>query len=432
MSETTEGVSTVASAEAQGGVKKSGIARWKLFLVAFEPGLVVMLADTDAGSLITAAQSGAQWGYSLILPNLILIPIVFVLQELTIRLGILTGKGHGELIRDRFGLGWAWLSVGTLVLSCAGAIVSEMSGITGVGLMWDIPEWVSSGAVAVFLTLVVVTGSYKKVERAAISIGLFELVFVVTMFMSQPDPQQVAEGMATMPFSNPSYLFLVAANIGAVVMPWMIFYQQSAVVDKGLTVKDIRGSRWDTGIGSIVTQLIMITMLVTCAATLWAHHGTTDLNTVEQISEAITPWLGDFGGRVLFSVGMSGAALVAAIVACLTAAWGLGELTGYKRTLESRPKEAPWFYVVFVAVLITGTVIVVSGVNIVDLNIGIQVMNALQLPIVLGFLVLLAIKALPDHYKLSGWYKWLIVVVSVITAGLGVYSGIAGIFGGGS
>ncbi|MFZ1363180.1 MAG: divalent metal cation transporter [Candidatus Nanopelagicales bacterium] len=142
----------------------------------------------------------------------------------------------------------------------------------------------------------------------------------------------------------------------------------------------------------------------------------------------MTPWLGDFGGRVLFSIGMSGAALVAAIVACLTAAWGLGELTGYKRTLESSPKEAPWFYIVFVAVLLAGIIIVVSGVNIVDFNIGIQVMNALLLPIVLGFLVLLALKALPDKYRLKGWYAWLICIVSIATAGLGVYSGIAGIF----
>ncbi|MFA7266578.1 MAG: divalent metal cation transporter [Candidatus Nanopelagicales bacterium] len=431
MSESSSGAaSAVPSTVAANGTGR--IPRWKMILAVFGPGLVVMLADTDAGSLITAAQSGAQWGYTLIMANLILIPIVFVVQELTIRLGILTGKGHGELIRDRFGIRWAWLSVGTLVLSCAGAIVSEMSGVAGVGLMWGIPEWASTSAVAVFLTLVVVTGSYKRVERIAISIGLFELVFVVTMFMSDPDPEQVAAGLTSFPISNPAYLFLVAANIGAVVMPWMIFYQQSAVVDKGLTTADITASRWDTAVGSVVTQLIMISMLVTCAATLWANNGTTDLNTVEQISEAITPYLGDFAGRVLFSVGITGAALVAAIVACLTAAWGLGELTGYKRTLETSAREAPWFYLVFVAVLLTGMIIVISGVNIIDLNIGIQVMNALLLPIVLGFLVALAFKALPDAYKLKGWYGWLIVVVATLTAGLGVYSGIAGIFGGGS
>lgn len=422
------------AANAPSSVEESFLKRrWKAWALVFGPGILVMLADTDAGSLITAAQSGAQWGYSLLLANLILIPIVFVVQELTVRLGILTGKGHGELIRDRFGKGWAWLSVCTLVVACAGAIVSEMSGITGVGLIWGIPEWASTSAVAIFLIIMVMTGSYRRVERVAIGIGLFELVFLVTMVMAQPDPQQIAEGLRNMPLGNSDYLFLVAANIGAVVMPWMIFYQQSAVVDKGLTVKDIKASRWDTAVGSVVTQLVMIAMLITCAATLWAQNeSSVDLNTVEDISQAITPHLGEFGGQILFSLGMTGAALVAAIVASLTAAWGLGELTGYRRSLENTPREAPWFYLVYALVLIVGITIVVSGVNIVDLNLGIQVMNALLLPIVLGFLVALAFKALPDEYKLKGWYGWLISIVAILVAGLGVYSGIAGIIGGGS
>lgn len=411
-----------------GGIRKIRRTRLFLTLAAFGPGLAVMLADTDAGSLITAAQSGQQWGYSLITVNLILIPIVFIMQELTIRLGIITRKGHGELIRERFGIGWAGLSVGTLVLSCAGAIVSEMSGIAGVGEIWGIPRWVSCSAVALFLIIVVVTGSYKRVERVAISIGLFELVFIITMFMSDVDEQQLTEGLASFPLNNSSYLFLVAANIGAVVMPWMIFYQQSAVVDKGLQLSDIRASRWDTAIGSVVTQVVMIAMLVTCASVLYGK-GKPELQTVEQISEALVPYFGEMGGKVLFSVGMTGAALVAAIVACLTAAWGMGELTGYKRNLDAGLKEAPWFYGVFAVVLITGMSIVISGANIISLNIGIQVMNALLLPIVLGFLVILAFKALPEKYKLKGGYGWFVAILATVTAGLGVYAGIAGIFG---
>lgn len=416
------------SSRLRGRVRR-GLIAW---LAVMGPGLLVMLADTDAGSLITAAQSGSQWGYSLLAVQLVLIPIVFVVQELTVRLGIITGKGHGELIRDRFGRGWAWVSVGTLVIACAGAIVSEMSGIAGVGLIWGIPVWASTGAVALFLIIVVVTGSYRRVERIAILIGLFELVFLVTMVAADPQPAQVAVGMTQIPIRNPAYLFLVAANIGAVIMPWMIFYQQSAVVDKGLTVADIRASRWDTAVGSVVTQLVMIAMLITCAATLWASNESgVDLGTVEEISMAITPHLGEFAGQVLFSLGMTGAALVAAIVASLTGAWGLGELTGYRRSLENTPREAPWFYLIYVLILVAGMAIVWSGVNIVDLNIAIQVMNALLLPIVLGFLVVLAFKALPPQHRLSGWYGVLVVVISVITAGFGVFAGLAGALGGG-
>lgn len=413
-------------------VRSRARLRGLAWLAVAGPGLLVMLADSDAGSLITAAQSGAQWGYSLLSAQLILIPVVFVVQELTIRLGVVTGKGHGELIRDRFGRGWAWLSVGTLVVACAGAIVSEMSGIAGVGLIWGIPIWLSTSLVAVFLVAIVITGSYRRVERIAILVGLFELVFLLTMVLADPQPDQLAAGLVNAPLGNPSYLFLVAANIGAVIMPWMIFYQQSAVVDKGLTVADIRASRWDTAIGSVVTQLVMIAMLITCAATLWADDESgVNLDTVQQISTAITPHLGTFAGQVLFSLGITGAALVAAIVASLTGAWGLGELTGYRRSLENTPREAPWFYLIYVLILVGGAAIIWSGVNIVDLNIAIQVMNALLLPIVLGFLVVLAFKALPPEHRLSGWYGALVTVVAVITAGFGVFAGLAGAFGGG-
>lgn len=415
------------SARAGGAMMRR--SRGLAFLAAMGPGLVVMLADTDAGSLITAAQSGAQWGYALLSAQIILIPIVFMVQELTIRLGVVTGKGHGELIESHFGRGWAWLSVSTLIIACVGAIVCEMSGIAGVGLMWGIPVWASTGAMALFLILVAATGTYRRVERIAIAVGLFELVFLATMILSDPDPEQVAAGLASFPVQEPGYLFLVAANIGAVVMPWMIFYQQSATVDKGLSIRDMQNSRLDTAVGSVVTQLIMIAMLVTTAATLWANNdGGVDLNTVEQISDAITPHLGYDAGRILFSLGMSGAALVAAIVVSLTAAWGLGEVTGYRRSLGDGVKSAPWFYVVYVLVLGVGMAVVLSGVNLIDVNIFVQVVNALLLPIVLGFLVVLSIRALPEPYRLKGRYMWLVVTVCTLMCLLGVYSGIMGIF----
>ncbi|MEW6257952.1 MAG: divalent metal cation transporter [Pseudomonadota bacterium] len=409
-----------------GAARRAGLMA---YLAVMGPGLVVMLADTDAGSLITAAQSGAQWGYTLLSAQIILIPIVFMVQELTIRLGVVTGKGHGELIDSHFGRGWAWLSVSTLVVACTGAIICEMSGIAGVGLMWGIPMWVSTGAVTLFLVIMVLTGSYLRVERIAIGIGLFELVFLVTMVMSNPQPDQVMAGLKNFPVGNSDYLFLVAANIGAVVMPWMVFYQQSAVVDKGLTVDHLPHARIDTAIGSVVTQLVMIAMLVTTAATLWANkEGGVDLNTVEQISDAITPHLGYDAGRILFSLGIVGASLVAAIVVSLTAAWGMGEVTGYRRSLGDGVKQAPWFYVVYGVVLVVGVSIVLSGANLIDINLFVQVLNALLLPVVLGFLVLLSQRALPEPYRLQGRYAVVVWTVTVVMCALGVYSGIAGIF----
>lgn len=415
-----------------GSAPFAGRRRLLAVAAALGPGIVVMLADTDAGSIITAAQSGAQWGYRLLLVQLILIPVLYLVQELTVRLGTVTGRGHGELIRERFGRGWACVSVATLVVACAGAIVSEMAGIVGVGHIWGISTWVSVLAAVVFLAAVVVTGTYRSVERAAIALGAFELVFLVVMVLAKPDPTQMAREAVSLPVSNPAYLYLVAANIGAVVMPWMIFFQQSAVVDKGLSPGQLRSGRIDTATGAVLTQIVMASILIATAATIGETNPGEGLDTAQDISLALTPFLGEVGGQILFSLGMVGASLVAAIVVSLTAAWGLGELTGYPRSLSMKPREAPWFYAVYGGMLLTGAGIVLGGLNLVRLNIAIQVMNALLLPVVLGFLFALSVKALPEKYRLRGPRKWAVGAVGVLTASIGVVAGIYGAAGGGA
>ncbi len=403
------------------------IPLWKLALVVAGPGLVVMLADTDAGSAIVAAQSGAQWGYRLLLLQLLLMPILYVVQELTVRLGLATRKGHGELIAERFGRGWAWLSVSTLLVSCVGAMLTEFSGIAGVGLLFGISPWISISLTVIFLVVVATTGSYRRVELVAILIGLFELAFVAVAFVSHPSGTAMLQGMAHMPLGDRQYLFLLASNVGAVIMPWMIFYQQSAVVDKGLDISHLKPARWDTAIGAVVTQVIMAAILILAATTIGAKNPNASLDTVQQIADALIPFLGSFWGKVIFAMGMLGAALVATIVVSLTAAWGLGEVTGYKHSLAHHPFEAPWFYGIYVVSLLIGAGIVLSGVNLVKLAVSVNVMNALLLPIVLGFLYLLARKALPEPWRLKGWYAWLVGLIVLFTAGLGVYAGVMGI-----
>jgi Mn2+/Fe2+ NRAMP family transporter len=406
-------------------------ARWR-WLAIVGPGLLVMLADTDAGSIITAAQSGAQWGYKLLALQLALIPVLFIVQELTLRLGLVTGKGHGELIAQRFGKGWAWLSVSTLMLACVGAIVTQLSGMAGVGALFGIPAWMMMVGVVGLVLAMVWTGSYLSVERIAIALGLFELAFVAVAIFSGPKLGDVATQLRSMPFNNPSYLYLFAANLGAVIMPWMIFYQQSAVLDKGLTPKDLKVARWDTAGGAIVTQVVMAAVLIATAATLGRTGVRAALADVPSIAHALTPFLGDTLGRVVFAAGMTGAAMVATIVVCLTAAWGVGEVAGFKRSLENHPREAPWFYGIFSACLIGGGVLVASGVNLVQLSVAVEVMNALLLPIVLGFLYLLALKALPEPYRLGRVYAVVVGVIVVATAGFGFFAGISGALNGGS
>jgi Mn2+/Fe2+ NRAMP family transporter len=401
---------------------------WRRFLVVAGPGIVVMLADTDAGSVVTAAQSGARWGYSLLALQFILIPILYIVQELTVRLGAVTGKGHAELIKQHFGRAWALVSVATLIVTCLGALLSELSGLAGVGNLMGVPIPATMALVVSALLVMAFTHSYLTVERIAIVVGGFELVFLLVAWMAHPGAGEVVSGALSIPLADPKYLYLASADIGAVIMPWMVFFQQSSVVEKGLTPAELRPARLDTAVGAVATQLIMAAVLVAVAATLGKQGGDHTLDTVEEIVGAITPFLGGFAGKLLFGLGMSGAALVAAIVVSLTAARTLAAVLGVKHKLADEPREAPWFYGFYAAALILCAVVVGSNVNLVALSVGVQVMNALLLPIVLGFLFLLA-RRLPKPYRLEGGYAALSGLAMLATVVFGVYSGIAGLWG---
>lgn len=279
-----------------------------------------------------------------------------------------------------------------------------------------------------FLTLVAWTGSYRSVERIAIFLGLFELVFLWVAWDAKPIGHEILSGFTTIPWHNKSYLYLLAGNIGAVIMPWLIFYQQSAVLDKGLNTSHLRIARLDTAIGAIITQLIMAALLIATAATIGKINPHAPLDTVQKISQAFTPSLGFTTGRVLFALGMTGAALIASIVVSLTTAWGLGEIMGYRRSLEHSPKEAPWFYGVYTLILVLGGILVASGrVNLVNMSVGVEVMNALLLPIVLGFLYLLALRTLPKEFCLKPTYAVIVGIILLVTIVFGLFGGISGI-----
>jgi Mn2+/Fe2+ NRAMP family transporter len=386
-----------------------------------------MLADTDVGSIITAGQSGVQWGYRLLALQVVLIPVLYIVQELTVRLGIFTGRGHGELIRDTFGRAWAWVSVGGLAIATTGALLTELSGVAGVGELYGVPRGVSLALAGAALLVTVLTGSYRRVERVAIAVGLFELAFFGVAWAAHPDLDQMARQAIQIPVTNQKYMYLVAANIGAVIMPWMIFYHQSAIADKRLKPEHFRAAKLDTFLGAVLTQLVMGAVLIAAAATLARHGVSRSLDTVGELSDALTPFLGEGVGRVVFGLGIVGAGMVAAIVSSLALAWGLGEVTGYKHSLEHKPLEARWFYGVYALCVVGGCVLVALAPDLVALNIGVQVMNALLLPLVLGFLVALAVRALPQGVRLEGWRLWLVASIATLTCALGVFGGLNGL-----
>ena len=403
---------------------------WRRIALAVGPGLVVMLADTDAGSVITASQSGAAYGYRLVLPQLLAIPLLYATQELTIRLGIGTGLGFAALLQRRFGKGVARVALALLVVSCFGALVTQLGALGGLAESFGLPAPAAVAAAVAFFIAVVTLGAYQSVERVAILFGLAELAFLIVAWRAGPDAHQMARQMREAPFGDAGYLYLLAANIGTTFMPWGAFYQQSAIIDKGVERRDLSGSRWETLGGAALCQIVTAAMVIAAAATVGHGAGGARFDTVGDIAGAFSDVLGPALGRGLFAIGLIGSALVAAMVVSLTVAWAAGETMGVNHSLEHRPREAPGFYAAFVALMVSAGLFVAVGIDPLRLSVAVGVVNALMLPLVLaGLYVLARLELRGGPLALRGGYAW---TLALLFAGLGaaaLYSGLAGAIG---
>jgi Mn2+/Fe2+ NRAMP family transporter len=400
---------------------------WRQLALALGPGLVVMLADTEAGSVISAAQAGAQFQYRLVLLQFLLLPPLVMAQELAARLGLATRQGLAELVLRRYGRAAAGLLLAALVASCAGALVTELSGLAGAGELYGIPVWQTTAVTVVALLAVVGTGSYRAVERIAIAVGLSELAFVGLAWLARPVPAEMAAQLFQMPLGDPAFRTLVAANLGTCIIPWAVVYQQSASIDKGLSHRELRGARLETLGGAVLCQVVTAAVVIAAAAAL--GHGAAagrPLDRVGDIATAFAAGIGEAAGRAVFVAGVSGGALVAANVVCLTVAWSFGEVFGLRHALSVSPWRRPWFYGAFAAVLLPAGGLVVSGASLVGLAIGAGVLNALVLPVVLFFLYRLARCAPPEALRLGGAYAVLVALVLLLTAMFGIYAGVSG------
>jgi Mn2+/Fe2+ NRAMP family transporter len=387
---------------------------------------MVMLADTDAGSVITAAQSGARYGNQLVLTQILLIPVLYLVQEIAARLGVLTGQGHGALIRKTFGAKWALLSAVTLFAACLGALVTEFAGLAGVGALIGLPRMVSVGLPAGTLVALVLLGRYRRVEYVGIAIGALELLFIPAALLAHPQASAVVDGLVHPVQFNGQFMTLLAANVGAVIMPWMVFYQQEAVIDKGHRDRSVRNvlraARVNTALGAVTTQIVMIAVVVAVAATIGATRPGASLDSIGDIAGALTPFLGRTNAVVFFGLGMLGAATVAALVVSLAGAWGIAEVLGWKHSLNDSPRRAAGFYVLAVTATLAGALLVLLAPNLVNLSLDVEVMNAGLLPIVLGFLLILERRALPVEFRMQGLHRLITYVLTglVIVLGLAI------------
>jgi Mn2+/Fe2+ NRAMP family transporter len=396
---------------------------WLKYLAVAGPGLIVAFADTEAGSVTTAATSGAQFGMKLVLLQLLLIVPLFVVQEMTVRLGTVSGKGHAALIRDNYGLGWAWVSLGTMLVTNFAALVTEFIGIAGAAMVFGLPAAPLVIVAATLLIGIAFSGRYKRAEYFALGLCLLELLFIPAAFAAHPSWNAILHDgiLGSQPLGDRSYLLLVAGNIGAVIMPWMIFYQQSATVDKGLRPEDLPLARVDTAIGAVATQLIMIAIVITTAATLFVNHQQVD--DAAHAALALVPLTGAHWAGVAFGAGLLGAAMIGALVVSLATAWAFGEAFRWPCSLNYKCTEAKRFYGLYAAmVILSAAVVMIPNLPLIKVTIYVEAFNAFVLPIVLGFLVVMANdkKILGDRVN-SPLGNVIAVGVSAVCVCLGVW-----------
>jgi Mn2+/Fe2+ NRAMP family transporter len=363
------------------------VARW---LRVIGPAWVVMLADVDAPSIITSGRAGTEFGYSLILPLLAIIPILYLVQEMTARLGIITRRGHAELIRERYGARPAALAVGSMVLIDLVAYVAEFAGIALGATIVGVAVPVAIAATLVVHSMIVLTGSYRSFERITIALSLSLFAFVILAIGRHPDTRMMVEGLLPAAGGLGSgYLGLVVALVGASLMPWMLFYQQAATVEKGLTLEDLPAARRETLIGAVASQLLMVAIVVAAAAATV----TVGSSVAPAIASGLPAGLAQLGSGPsvgLVAIGLVGAGLLALIVISLSSAWAWAELFGWPHSLDLSVRRAPAFYSLYLLEVVPAALVVLFAPSLGELVLGAMIVNVVVLAIPLVFLIRLS------------------------------------------
>ena len=361
------------------------VARW---LRVVGPAWVVMLADVDAPSVITAGKGGTESGYALLLPVFAIVPVLFLVQEMTARLALVTGKGHVELVRSRYGRGWAAVSVLGMAVINFVAYVAEFAGIALGAAIVGIPAPVAIVAALSIHASMVLTGSYTWFERFALALSLALFSFVVLAVAGRPDLGHLVSDLSPLPGDVPhDYFALVVAMVGASIMPWMLFYQQSASVQKQLTRDDLHGSRVETLVGAFASQALMAAIVIAAAAAMQsAAPVAASAKNLSELPEGMAR-LADGGAGGLIAVGLIGSGLLALVVISLSAAWGIAELMGWPHSLDLKPNQARRFYGVYLVEVIPAAAVVLISSDFVRLCVGAMVFNVVVLALPLAFLV---------------------------------------------
>lgn len=416
--------------------------RWLILFAILGPGIITMVADNDAGGISTYAVTGSKYGFSLLWVFFILIPMAYYVQEMTVRLGAVTKRGHAEAIFDGFGSFWGWFSIVDLALVNLLTLVTEYIGMTAAMSMFGVPPWITFIGVTIILMAVVISGKYWTFERLTLFFCIFNLVYIpAAIWAMQAGHVPDGWGSVLQGFYNPKIpggltadlIFILMANIGTTITPWQIFFQQSAVVDKGLDIKDVKYGKIDTFVGSFVTCLVAIFIIICTAAAFYYHQPRIIVEDARQTAEAIQPLLPHGEGtwaRTLFAIGLFDAGFLGALCISLSTSWAIGEVFGWAHSLNKGVKDAPWFYVIYLLMLLAaGSIVLIPGAPLIEITMFVQVVAVTLLPAALIFLILLLNdKPLMGEHVNTRWQNIANWSITIFVIGMSTLFGLSVLF----
>jgi len=400
--------------------------RWRtrifLFLAVLGPGFITANVDNDSGGILTYSQAGAQYGYTLLWTMIPITLALIVVQEMCARMGAVTGKGLSDLIREEFGLRMTFIVMILLVIVNFGNVVTEFIGISLSMQLFHISRYASVPVCAVIVWLLVVKGDYKSVEKVFLAASVFYVAYIITGVLSGPDWHTAIVETVKLPplgaWHDKSYLYMTIGVIGTTITPWMQFYLQASIVDKGVTVKDYKASRLDVVVGSIFSDLVAWFIIVACAATLYVH-GLHDITDASVAAQAMKPLAGQYA-FILFAAGLFNASLFAASILPLSTAYTVCEGLGFESGLDKTFGEAPFFYWFYTLLIALGALVVlIPSLPLVKVVLLSQVLNGILLPVIMIFMLRLINKHdLMGRYTNSLWFNVVAWATAAIVIGL--------------
>ena len=410
---------------------------WKFRLLMFfavvGPGIITANVDNDANGILTYSQAGAQFGYMLLWTMIPTTIALIVVQEMCARMGAVTGKGLSDLIREEYGLRITFLMMIGILITNFGNVVGEFVGIAGSMELFGVSRYISVPICAVIVWLIAVKGQYKSVEKVFLVASFFYITYIFAGVLSKPAWIEAVKATVKPPemaaFRHDTYLYMVIGVVGTTIAPWMQFYLQSSVVEKGITRRQYTASRLDVIVGCIFTDVVAWFIIVACAATLYLH-GNRDIRDAADAAQALRPLAGDWA-YLLFALGLFNASLFAASILPLSTAYTVCEGLGFESGVGRKFSEAPAFYWLYTVLIAAGGVVVlIPGLPYIKIAVFSQVANGAVLPGVLIFMLLLINKKeLMGEYANKTTFNiiaWATTAIMIVLTLLYVYGLIRG------